>query len=302
MEKLAFIYNPMAGTGRVRTLLGEIVDHFANNGFEVTLHPTTGRGDATEYARTRAAEFDRIVCAGGDGTLNEVISGLVEAERIPPLGYIPTGTTNDFARTLELPVDLMAAAECAAIGIPHPVDVGRFNGRTFVYIAAFGLFSDVSYTTPQNLKNALGHLAYVLSGISQLANVTSYRMKIECNGEEVEDDFIYGMVSDTISVGGMLDLNRDDVRINDGKLEALFIRFPQNLLELNEVLAALMSHKPCKNIVTFQSDRFTITSDMVVPWTLDGEFGGETDRVEIQVNPRAVSLITRPRVQALEEE
>jgi YegS/Rv2252/BmrU family lipid kinase len=171
MKKLLFLYNPTAGTGKVRARLGEIVDRFIPFGYEVTLHPTQYRGDATEFVRERGAEFDRVVCAGGDGTLNEVVSGILDLKHPPQLGYIPTGSTNDFSRTLKLPGDLLAAADCSVMGTVRKIDVGMLNDRCFIYVAAFGLFTDVSYSTPQNLKNALGHLAYILQGAAQLGNI-----------------------------------------------------------------------------------------------------------------------------------
>ncbi len=300
MKRLLLIYNPTAGTGKVRAHLGEIVDCLAAQEFEVTLHPTRARGDATAFVRERATEFDRIVCAGGDGTLNEVVSGLLEVEGAPPLGYIPTGTTNDFSHTLELPTNLAEAAACAASGEVHSVDMGLFNGRPFVYIAAFGLFSDVSYTTPQAMKNSLGHLAYVLSGIPQLAAVNSYHMKVEYDGNTLEGDFLYGMVSDTISVGGLLSLNRNDVRINDGRMECLLVKVPQNILEINDIVFSLMQQEAGNNIVAFQARNITFTCDAPVPWTLDGEYGGTVERAEIHALHRAVPMITHPGVQALQ--
>lgn len=300
MKKLLFIYNQTAGTGKVRARLGDIVEQFAARGYEVTLHPTTGPGDATAFARTRAGEFDRIVCAGGDGTLSEVVTGLLDAENAPPLGYIPTGTTNDFSRTLGLPGAIVEAAKCAASGVPGAVDVGLFNGRPFVYVAAFGLFSDVSYTTPQKMKNSLGHLAYVLSGIPQLASITSYHMRVAYDDVEIEDDFIYGMVSDTVTVGGILDLNRDTVRVNDGQFEGLLVKMPRNLAELNELVVALRKQEYEGKVVGFQAERVTITCDTEVPWTLDGEYGGACTRAEISVLPRAVTLVTNPDAQAME--
>lgn len=301
MKKLLFLYNPTAGTGKIRARLGEIVECFAAQDYEVTLHPTTGRGDATEFARERAGEFDRIVCAGGDGTLNEVVTGLLERESSPALGYIPAGTTNDFSRTLGLPTTLLGAAECAVTGKPSAVDVGAFNGRPFIYVAAFGLFSDVSYTTPQKLKNAMGHLAYVLSGIPQLAAIPNTHMRVEYDGTVIEDDFIYGMVSDTISVGGVLGLNKDTVRVNDGKFEGMLIRMPRNLVELNEIIAALTKQMPAGKVIGFQTSKVTFYSEDEISWTLDGEYGGTVSRAEIQVLPHAVVMVTDSEAIALQE-
>ena len=299
MKKLLFIYNPVAGSGKVRSRLGEIVERFAPFGYEVTLHPTQARGDAREFVQQRAKEFDRIVCAGGDGTLNEVVSGLLEVENPPALGYIPAGTTNDFSRTLGLPSNLVQAADCSVMGTPQAVDIGEFNGRTFVYVAAFGLFSEVSYSTPQELKNTLGHLAYVVSGISSLGASQPYHVKVEYEGGVLEDDFIYGMVSDTVSVGGILGLNKGSVCLTDGKFEVTLVRKPKNPVELNEILLALMKQKPQGNVIGFSTPWVKFTCEEEVPWTLDGEFGGKVKEAEVKVHRQAIVLVTNPEAEAL---
>ncbi len=299
MKKLLFIYNPVSGSGKARARLGEIVERFVPFNYEVTLHPTQRQWDAQEFVSQRGGEFDHIVCAGGDGTLNEVVSGLLRVENAPPLGYIPMGTTNDFSRTLGLPTNLMQAADCAVMGTPQAVDIGEFNGRTFVYVAAFGLFSEVSYSTPQELKNALGHLAYVVSGISSLGASQPYHVKVEYDGGVLEDDFIYGMVSDTVSVGGILGLNKDSVCLTDGKFEVTLVRKPQNPAELNEILLALMKQKPQGNVIGFSTSWVRFTCEKEVPWTLDGEFGGRVEEAEINVHKQAVVLMTNSEAAAL---
>ena len=301
MKKLLFIYNPKAGTGRIRLRLADIIDRFAAQDYEVTLHPTVGRGDATAFVRARGREFSRIVCAGGDGTLNEVVTGLLDEEGMPPLGYVPAGTTNDYSRSLDLPNTLADAAEIAASGVPANVDVGLFNGRPFVYVAAFGLFSDVSYTTSQRMKNVLGHLAYVLSGIPQLAAIPNYHLRVEYDGNTVEGDYFYGMISNTISVGGVLNLSEETVRLNDGKFEGLLIQRPVNLTELNDLVQALTKQIYTEKVIGFQASHITISSPDAIPWTLDGEFGGDAGEVEISVLREAVTLVTNPGVLTLQE-
>ncbi len=301
MKKLLFLYNPVAGSGKVRARLGEIVERFVPFGYEVTLHPTQSRGDAQEFVRSRGKEFDHIVCAGGDGTLNEVISGLLEVKDPPALGYVPAGTTNDFSRTLGLPANIVQAADCAVMGAPQAVDVGEFNGRPFVYIAAFGLFSEVSYSTPQELKNTLGHLAYVVSGISSLGASQSYRVKVEYDGGVLEEDFLYGMVSDTVSVGGILGMNKDSVCLTDGKFEVTLVRKPQTPAEMNEILRALMKQKPQGNVIGFSSSWVRFTCQEEVPWTLDGEFGGKVKEADIRVRRQAIVLMAGSDAAALAE-
>lgn len=291
MKRLLFIYNPHAGKGTIRQRLGEVVDRFAAAGYQVTLHPTTGPKDATKAALEEAPHYDHVVCCGGDGTLNEVVTGLLQLEHPPVLGYLPAGTTNDFSKNLHLPGRILAAADCAVSGIPRPCDLGRFNDRNFVYVAAFGAFTDVSYNTPQQFKNALGHLAYVLNGVSKLGALKSYRLKVEHEGGCIEDDFIYGMVSNTVSVGGFKGLNPKMVHLDDGLFEVMLIKTPRALAELNNIVSALLQQKPDGNVIGFHASQVTFTSPDPLPWTLDGEFGGDPLVAEVRNLPKAITFM-----------
>ena len=293
MKRLLFIYNPHAGTGLIRRQLGEVVDAFAAAGYQVTLHPTTGPQDATRAAVEEAPLYDHVVCCGGDGTLNEVVTGLLELEHPPVLGYIPTGTTNDFAKNLHLPARLPAAASTAVSGVPRPCDLGKFNDRTFVYVAAFGAFTDVSYDTPQQFKNALGHLAYVLNGVSKLASLKPYHLRVEHEGNVIEDDFIYGMVSNTVSVGGFKGINPTAVHLDDGLFEVMLVRMPRSPADLNGIVTALLHQKPDAdgNVIGFHASEVTFTSPILLPWTLDGEYGGEVTEAKVRNLPRAITLM-----------
>jgi YegS/Rv2252/BmrU family lipid kinase len=291
MKKLLFIYNPHAGKATIRQRLGEVVEHFAAADYQVTLHPTTGPQDATLAAQNEAPNYDHVVCCGGDGTLNEVVTGLLQLEQPPTLGYLPAGTTNDFSRNLHLPGRILAAADCAVSGTPRPCDMGRFNDRHFVYVAAFGAFTDVSYNTPQEFKNVFGHLAYVLNGVSKLGSLKSYRLKVETDSETLEDDFIYGMVSNTVSVGGFLGLDPKMVFLDDGLFEVMLIKMPRSLAELNTIVTALLQQKPDGNVIGFQTARLTFTSPDPLPWTLDGEYGGDPQVAEIRNLPRAITVM-----------
>ncbi|MFQ7452720.1 MAG: diacylglycerol/lipid kinase family protein [Flavonifractor plautii] len=201
MKKLLFLYNTHAGKGLLKSRLAAVQDALAAAGWDVTIHPTQGAGDATAVAAARAGEFDRIVCSGGDGTLHEVVAGLMGRENRPEVGYIPAGTTNDFAKNLSLPRGMEAMARVAAAGVPRPVDIGSFNDRYFIYVAAFGAFTDVAYSTPQPVKNIFGHLAYVLEGATRLGSIQAYPLTVEHDGGVEEGGFCYGMVSNTVSVG-----------------------------------------------------------------------------------------------------
>lgn len=293
MKKLLFIYNPHAGKGQIRAKLADVLDIFTKAGWLVTVRPTQSKSDATYTAAWLGGEYDRLVCCGGDGTLHEVVTGLMELERRPEVGYIPAGTTNDFSRNLKLPKGYDALAATAAEGFPRPVDIGRFNDRYFVYVAAFGAFTDVAYDTPQQVKNMFGHLAYVLEGIARLGNLKGYQARVEYDGGVLEDEFIFGMVSNTVSVGGMLGLPADTVALDDGLLEAVLVRTPRNPMELQGVITALMKQTTdeAAGVLGFHTSRLKITCADETPWTLDGEYGGAPKVAEIAACRHAVNIV-----------
>ncbi len=297
MKKLLYIYNPAAGRRTAKASLSDVVEVFSRQGYEITVHPTQGRGDATRTVLEDGGGFDRVVCCGGDGTLNETVQGLLAlpADKRPVLGYIPAGTTNDFSRTLELPRTLPELAEAAGGGTPRPIDVGEAAGRPFTYVAAFGLFTDVSYSTPQANKNLLGHFAYLLEGMGRLASIPSYHMKVSTrSGTEVEGDFIYGMVGNTVSVGGLVNLPRDKVLLDDGRFEVILIRQPKTAKDWQSILTALTTLELSKDgegaVVGFSAEEVTFTCDAPVAWTVDGEFGGEQQITTVKNLPRALTI------------
>lgn len=297
MKKLLYIYNPAAGCRTAKASLSDVVEVFSRQGYEITVHPTQGRGDATRTVLKDGGGFDRVVCCGGDGTLNETVQGLLAlpADKRPVLGYIPAGTTNDFSRTLELPRTLPELAEAAGAGTPRPIDVGEAAGRPFTYVAAFGLFTDVSYSTPQANKNLLGHFAYLLEGMGRLASIPSYHMKVSTpEGKEVEGDFIYGMVGNTVSVGGLVNLPRDKVLLDDGRFEVILIRQPKTAKDWQSILTALTTLELSKDgegaVVGFSAGEVTFTCDAPVAWTVDGEFGGEQQITTVKNLPRALTI------------
>ena len=297
MKKLLYIYNPTAGRRTAKASLSDVVEVFSRQGYEITVHPTQERGDATRTVLEDGGGFDRVVCCGGDGTLNETVQGLLAlpADKRPVLGYIPAGTTNDFSRTLELPRTLPELAEAAGAGAPRPIDVGEAAGRPFTYVAAFGLFTDVSYSTPQANKNLLGHFAYLLEGMGRLASIPSYHMKVSTpEGKEVEGDFIYGMVGNTVSVGGLVNLPRDKVLLDDGRFEVILIRQPKTAKDWQSILTALTTLELSKDgegaVVGFSAGEVTFTCDAPVAWTVDGEFGGEQQITTVKNLPRALTI------------
>ena len=293
-RKLLFVFNPKSGMGLIKNHLLEIVDVMVKAGFEPTVYPTQARGDATRKIKKDGANYDRIVCSGGDGTLDEVVTGMMEADLRIPLGYIPAGSTNDFARTLHIPSDMVKAAEIAVGNHVFACDVGRFNDDTFIYIAGFGLFTEISYETPQELKNVLGHAAYVLSAAKSLTSIPSYLMQIEANGEVIQDRFIYGMVTNSLSVAGFKGLTGKDVCLDDGEFEVTLVKSPSNPIELTEIIEYLTGLiSDTKMVYTFKSSQISVRSRSSVSWTMDGEDGGEHWGVEIKNCHRKLNILTK---------
>lgn len=292
-KRLLFIYNPCAGKGTMKNKLSDVIETFMRAEYEVTVYATQREEEATEIVVETGKNYDRIVCSGGDGTLHEVTQGMMQMppEERPVCGYIPTGTVNDFARGLKLPMRVKLAAGVAAKDKIKPVDIGLMNGRCFTYVAAFGAFTSVSYETPQAFKNLLGRTAYILQGMAQLGNIKAYHAKIETDQESLEDDFIFGMVSNAKSIGGFSFFKKGQVSLNDGLFEGVFIRKPKNPLELQAVLNSFVTLTPNEQILGFHSKKFIITSGEEIPYTLDGENGGSFGRTEIECCHKAIDYV-----------
>lgn len=296
MRRLLFIYNPRAGKELLKPKLSDIIDIFVKAGFEVVVYPTQSYRDAYRKVKNFTEEYELVVCSGGDGTIDEVVTGMMERQQRIPVGYIPTGTTNDFANSLHIPKNLLAAADNAVNGVAFPCDVGRFNKGIFVYIAAFGLFTDVSYQTEQEVKNVLGHLAYVLEGTKRLFNIPSYRIKVTHDGETIEDEFVFGMVTNSRSVAGFRNMIGKNVQFDDGVFEVTLIKTPKNPIALQEVIAALLIEQvDTKYMYSFRTGHITFESLEEIPWTLDGEFGGEHDYVEIENLQKQLEIMIQPQ-------
>lgn len=290
--KVLFIFNPHSGKGLIRNDLLEIVDIMVKASYDVTIYTTQSQGDAISKVEKEAKNFDRIICSGGDGTLDEVVTGLIKSGVDIPVGYIPAGSTNDFANSLEIPKGMVEAAAVAVTDQRFPCDVGYFNGDTFVYVAAFGLFTEVSYQTSQELKNILGHVAYILEGAKSLHDISSHKMQVEHDGIVIQDDFIYGMVTNSVSVGGFKGITGSDVHLDDGVFEVTLIKNPRNPIELNEILACLTSLIDDSNLIySFKTNEIKFTSKEPVGWTLDGEFGGEHTELTIKNLQKRIEII-----------
>lgn len=293
-KKLLFIFNPCSGKGQIKNKLMEVIDIMVKAGYEVTIHSTQDREDAMQKVKNEAKNYDLVICSGGDGTLDEAVTGMMQSEKKVPLGYIPAGSTNDFANSLKIPKDIVKAAHVAVEGRKFPVDVGYFNGDSFIYIAAFGLFTDVSYQTSQELKNVLGHAAYILEGAKRLHNITSYNMRVEYDGNIIEDEFAYGMITNSVSVGGFKKLTGKNVLLDDGLFEVTLIRMPKNPVEWNEILSCLANLKDDSELIyTFKTDCVKFLPEDVIPWTLDGEFGGEHKNVIVKNVHQALEIMVK---------
>lgn len=309
MKKMYFIVNLVAGKALIAKKLGKIIDEFVKADYEVTVHTTQSSEDVVNVAQYACKSgFDLIVCAGGDGTLSNCLQALMRSEKKIPLGYIPAGTTNDFAKGLRIPKDTMAAVRQIIEGTPVPQDVGGFNDDYFTYIVAFGAFTNITYETSQQIKNLFGHTAYILNGILQLTNIKATRMKIEYGQNIIEDDFVFGMVSNTASVAGLFSM--EDFMLDDGVFEVLLIKKPANPLQLQQIIHSLLNMKGDIDkdyIKLFRTNKITFTcvGDEPIAWTRDGEYGGDS-RVNTVFNyNKAVSFIVgkegNPNLSADEE-
>ncbi len=293
MKKLLIIMNPCAGKKKANPHLADIISLYNRANYEVTVHMTSNQADATAVVAQKGSAYDLIVCIGGDGTFNEVVTGLEALEQRPPLGYIPAGSTNDFAGSLRLSKDVLSAAQSILEGHTYKLDIGKFNGRCFTYIASFGAFTRTSYATPQNLKNLLGHTAYVLAGVKELATIRSYHLRLTtADGHVYEDDYIFGAISNSTSLAGILTLDPDLVDMNDGLFELLLIRKPLSLLEMSDCVLALTTqdyNSPMLTLVSTPSVEIEAPADM--DWTLDGEFQKGSTHCSVINCHSAINLI-----------
>lgn len=294
MKKLFFVLNPCAGTRKANKVLPSLLSLFNRAGYDVLTFITGAAGEAIDEVAAKAADMDLIVCCGGDGTFNETVSGVLKSGTKTPIGYIPTGSTNDFAASLGLSPDPITAAKQILDGTPQQYDVGSFGGRYFTYVASFGAFTRASYATPQTIKNALGHTAYVLSGIQDLMQIHSIPVRMELDSSEVlEGEYVFGAICNSTSIGGVMKLNPSVVDLSDGLFEILLIRAPKDLGELTECIGAIQKqqYEGCR-MITFRSAKsLKVTASPALAWTLDGEV--ETGNGEIPINnlQHAITLV-----------
>lgn len=293
MKRLLLIYNAKSGKAQINSKLSNIIDIFVKADYRVEVRPTQARLDARDQVLNYSKEFDLVVCSGGDGTLSEVISGIVPLDKKPILGYIPSGSTNDFASSIKLPKNMENAAKLIVKGNIKEVDVGHFNTKSFIYIAAFGAFTDVSYMTKQEMKNVLGHQAYILEGIKKLSSLRTYKMKMQYGKNIIEGDYLFGMVSNSLSAGGFKGITGDKVLLDDGLYEVTLIKAPKNPIEMKDIILTLIGfNKKCDNVITFKTRCLRILSYDKAPWVLDGEYGGAPKKIKIINEQKAIKIIT----------
>ncbi|ROR27171.1 YegS/Rv2252/BmrU family lipid kinase [Mobilisporobacter senegalensis] len=295
-KKMLFVYNPNAGKGKIKTRLSDIVEIFVKADYEVTIYATRGKQDATRIVKNSAKEYDLIVCSGGDGTLNEVTAGVMTLEKRPEIGYLPAGTTNDFAASHKIPKNILRAAEVAVNGEPYYYDVGSVNDEFFAYVAAFGAFTEVSYETPQTIKNTLGRVAYLLEGMKRLPSLKSYKMIVKYDDKVIEEEFIFGMITNSSSVGGFKGFIGKEILLDDGLFEICLIKVPKNPIELQAIINTLITKDTSTNLIySFRTNRMSIEAKEEVPWTLDGEFGGNFSQVDIKIYKQAIAYRIEPK-------
>ena len=291
-KKMLFVYNPMAGKEQIRNNLSDIIRVLCNAGYEITIFATQSTGDATRIVEKQGMDYNYVVCSGGDGTMNEVATGLMRLEKCPVCGYIPAGTVNDFASSLKIPRIMKDAAELITYGGIFECDMGKFNDKNFTYVAGFGAFTEVSYQTPQEWKNALGKAAYFVEALKHIADIKPHHMVIKSGDGIYEDTFILGLVSNSVSVAGFKAYSKKNIKMDDGKFEAIFIRNPKNPIEIQQVLNSLLSKQlDAPQILYLSSRHISIESDDDVQWTLDGEDGGICSYAEIEILEQALPII-----------
>lgn len=296
MKTALFLFNPHAGKGSIKSGLAKITDILTRAGFLVTVYPTQARNDAYEKIIQMGSSFDRIVVAGGDGMFHEALNAVMKLPRKVDLGFIPSGTANDFAISNKIPKVVDKAAELAAGENERKIDIGTFNGEYFSYVAAFGAVTDVPYTTDQNAKNAFGFLAYLANAAKYMNLQTLFNsareMEIRTDDKILSGEFLVGCISNSKTIGSLKQFLPNDVALNDGLFEGLFIKKPTNLTEFSNALNVLLvGNLDAQGIITLKSSRFEIEMDKAANWTLDGEDGGLHDKAVIENHKQALTML-----------
>ena len=297
MKKALIIINPRAGMQQANTVFVDMMSIFCRHGYAPTVMPTQKHGDATALASEYGEGFDMVVAIGGDGTFNEVVDGLLATGLDTPIGYIPAGSTNDFGSSLGIPMNLLAAAEDIVTGVPADLDIGKFNDRYFSYVASFGAFTQTSYSAPQDMKNLLGHTAYILEGIKDIPAIRPWSMRLKNEVGVYGSEYIFGAICNSTSMGGIITLDPERVDMNDGKLEVLLIKSPKNIIDLTTIVTAITqgNFRNCPMMSFFSSEKVEIEADPEMPWTLDGEYQEGQEHIVVQARKSAIRLMMSER-------
>lgn len=291
-KKLLLIVNPKSGKIQSREPLFDALGVFSDAGYLVKLHSTAGPGDATETAAAEGPDYDAVVCVGGDGTLNETVSGLMRLENPPAMGYLPRGSTNDFASSLHISADAVQSARTIMAGEPRRLDIGKWNERYFVYVASFGAFVRTSYAASQDAKNALGHFAYILEGMKDLNTLRPYQLRITADGESLDGEYLFGAVCNSTSIGGLMKLDPERVVLDDGKFEMLLIPSPKTPIDLNNLILALLNQEYDQGGLVFRHvSSIHMETEEELPWSLDGEYAPAVPSVDIENQRQALSFL-----------
>ncbi len=295
MKKLLMIINPSAGKGSIGNSLFSAVKIFTEQGYRVEVYPTQSEGDATNFIKKHGEKFHRVVCCGGDGTINEVVAGLCTLQKRPILGVIPSGTTNDFSHTLGMPNQPLQAAKAICEGTVSPCDIGRLNGRPFIYAAAFGLFTTLTFSTPQQNKQLFGVAAYVFEALKDLQHLKDVHVTLEYDGGVIEGDYLICMITNTISIAGFRRMFENVTELDDGKFEVTLIKRPSNVNDIQKLINILVSLEPVDNNVDFitfiESSRISVKTDKLIDWTVDGQNAGQNDNATIEVVKHAIEIV-----------
>lgn len=295
MKDALFIYNPNSGQKIINDYLPWIVDYLSEREYLTSVYATQGPKDATHIIQNLDDRFDEIIVSGGDGTLDEVIAAVLKLDIDPLIGYIPTGSTNDFSKSLNIPTDVVKATKVATRGYQKRIDVGRIDNNYFVYVAAFGTIAEVSYSTGQDVKNIFGRSAYIFEGLKQtlpLVNIPTYKIEVLVDGSPIKGEFIHFMVTNSVSVGGFVGITGANVGLSDGIFELTMVRRPKSLSDINKIIFGLTNRKENDMLILRQGSEFEIKTDSKVAWSLDGEYGGSTSKAKIKVEKERIRMRT----------
>lgn len=295
MKTALFIYNPNSGQKTINDQLSWIIDYLSEKEYLTSVYATQAPRDASKIISKYGENFEEIIVAGGDGTLDEAIAAVSKAKIDPLISYIPTGSTNDFSKSLKIPTDIEKAVKLASRGSQKRIDIGQIDDKYFVYVAAFGSISDVSFNTDQDAKNIFGRSAYIIEGLKKalpLSNMTSYKMDVLVDDENINGDFIHFMVTNSVSVGGFEGITGDNVSLSDGVFELTMVRRPQSLADVNKIISGLTNREDNDMLIFRQGSHFEVKTDQKVSWSLDGEYGGTSTFAKIDALKEKVRMRT----------